>query len=203
VDESWFDDALFIGNSLGVGLRDYAYLGDADYFCMIGMTVFNVRNNWIHVNGVGNTSLERLLTTRNYGKIYIHLGTNECGYPLESVVSAYRELLDFIHQHQPDTPVIIQATTTFGRYKARQYSYMVPETITKLNEQLMTLADGEQVFFIDFNPEVVDEEGYLPDTFSLDGCHPTVDGYRQWAQWIWDNACYLNLPAPQETEGEP
>lgn len=198
VEESWFDDALFIGNSLGVGLRDYAPLGDADYFTMIGQSIFNVRDNWMYVSGVGNVSLERLLTTQTYGKVYIHLGTNECGYPVETVLSAYQELVDMIREKQPDAAIIIQATTTFGRNKAKQYTYMVPDTITKLNNQLMTLAEQDNVYFIDFNPEVVDEEGYLPSTFSLDGCHPTVDGYRQWSQWIWDNACYLGIPGPEE-----
>lgn len=200
VDESWFDDALFIGNSLGVGLRDYARLGDADYFCMIGMNVFNIHENWVFVDGVGNVNLDRLLSTRTYGKIYIHLGTNECGYPLESVRSAFRDLLDKIREKQPDAAIIIQATTTFGRAKARSYRYMVPATITALNEELKTLADGETIFFIDYNPEIVDEEGYLPESYSLDGCHPTVEGYRQWAQWIWDNACYLDIPIPEEPE---
>lgn len=198
VEESWFDDALFIGNSLGVGLRDYAPLGNADYFCAIGQSVFSVRDNWLNVYSVGNTSLERLLSNRSYGKVYIHLGTNECGYPVETVLSAYQELINLIREKQPDAAIIIQATTTFGRNKAKQYSYMVPETITNLNNQLMTLADQDNVYFIDFNPEVVDEEGYLPSTFSLDGCHPTVDGYRQWAQWIWDNACYLGIPESQD-----
>lgn len=198
VEESWFDDALFIGNSLGVGLRDYASLGDADYFTVIGMTVFNVRDNWTHVNGVGQTNLERLLSRRTYGKIYIHLGTNECGYPVESVASAYGEMIDFIRQYQPDAAIVIQATMTFGRLKARDYRYMVPETIRILNEHLKPLAEGENIYFIDFNPQVADEEGYLPDEFSGDGCHPTVDGYRQWSQWILDTAGMLGIPAAEE-----
>ena len=41
VTEEWFDDALFIGDSRVVGLRDYARLGKADYFCSVGLTVFD------------------------------------------------------------------------------------------------------------------------------------------------------------------
>ena len=126
------------------------------------------------------------------------MGTNECGYDLQMVLTAYQELIDRIREYQPDTPIIVHGTITFGRYKARQYSYMVPTTITTLNEHLATLAEQENVYFIDFNPEIVDEEGYLPYEWSQDGCHPTADGYREWARWIWDTAGALNLPAKEE-----
>lgn len=203
VEANWFDDALFIGNSLCVGLRNYAPLGEADYFCMIGLNSFNIWDQWIYVKGIGDTTLNRLLDTQTYGKVYIHLGTNECGYPVEMVLSAYQELVDTIREKQPDAHIIIQATITFGRSKVKEYHYMVPETITVLNENLKTLTNGENIHFIDYNPEIVDEEGYLPDAFSSDGCHPSLEGYCQWSQWIWDNACYLGIPDPVPSETEP
>ena len=197
VEESWFDDALFIGNSLGVGLRDYAPLGEADYFCRIGLNIFKIKDTWADVKGVGKRKLERLLDEQEYGKIFIHLGTNECGYPVDSVTSAFRETVELIREKQPDAAIVIHGTMTFGRAKKKDYRYMVPETITNLNASLKTLADPENnIHYIEFNPEVVDEEGYLPREFSSDGCHPTVDGYRKWAQWLWDTACYLDIPEP-------
>ena len=39
-DESWFDDALFIGESRTAGLQGYGRLGKADYFCGEGLTVY-------------------------------------------------------------------------------------------------------------------------------------------------------------------
>ena len=41
-DESWFDDALFIGESRTAGLKVYGRLGKADYFCGEGLTVYGV-----------------------------------------------------------------------------------------------------------------------------------------------------------------
>lgn len=198
VDESWFDDALFIGNSLGVGLRDYGPLGEADYFTVIGMTSFNARETWAYVDGFGQTNLERLLASRTYGKIYIHLGTNECGYPVDSVVGAFRDLIAFIRQYQPDAAIVLQGTLTFGTYKAREYIYMVPETIRVLNENLKVMAEEENIYFINFNPEIMDEEGYLPPEFSSDGCHPTLEGYQQWSRWILDTAGSLGIPGSGE-----
>ena len=36
------DDALFIGDSRTVGLMEYAGIDDADYFCTVGMSVYNI-----------------------------------------------------------------------------------------------------------------------------------------------------------------
>ena len=41
-DESFFDDALFIGDSRMVNVANYARLGNADYFADVGMTVFKM-----------------------------------------------------------------------------------------------------------------------------------------------------------------
>ncbi len=194
VEESWFDDALFIGNSLTVGLRDYAPLGKADYFCSIGMNVFSVYDTWARDWNYRYVSLQQLLQRKSYGKIYIHMGTNECGYPLETILAAYQDLIDFIRSYQPDAQIIVQAMMSFGRAKARQYSYMVPDTAIRINEALRTLAQQNGALFIDFNPQVVDEENYLPDLWSGDGCHPTVEGYRQWSDWILDTAGDLGIP---------
>jgi lysophospholipase L1-like esterase len=98
--------------------------------------------------------------------------------------------------------IIIQAVTTFGRVKAREYHYMVPQTIMDLNERLESMVEGEQMRFIDFNPQVMDEEGYLPADWSSDGCHPSLAGYRQWSQWIFDTAAELRIPEKEEKSGE-
>ena len=39
LEESWFDDALFIGDSRTAGLKNYYRLGKADYFTKIGMNI--------------------------------------------------------------------------------------------------------------------------------------------------------------------
>ena len=42
VDDSYFDDALFIGDSRTEGLALYGSLTNADYFSSVGLTIFKV-----------------------------------------------------------------------------------------------------------------------------------------------------------------
>ena len=64
-------DALFIGDSRTVGMMEYAGLTEANYFCSIGMDVFNIKKNRVSVPSVGKVTLEELLSNKKYGKIYM------------------------------------------------------------------------------------------------------------------------------------
>lgn len=194
LEESWFDDALFIGNSLMVGFRDFARLGEADYFCSIGMTVYSVWKESLKDKNFGNMKLETLLQTKTYGKILIHLGTNDVGYPHKDVVRLYGNLVERIQEYQPDALIVIQAAMTFGRAKEQQASYMNPRNIGSLNDMISGIADGEKVRFVDVNEWCADEEGYLPTSFSSDGCHPYVSGYRDWSQWLLKKCGEFGIP---------
>ena len=109
ITEEWFDDALFIGDSRTVGLRDYARLGKADYFCNVGMSVFGVLEARESDKNFKETDLVGLLRQKKYNKIYISLGLNDSGAPLDLLMDAYHTLLRTVREEQPQAVVILQA----------------------------------------------------------------------------------------------
>lgn len=191
--ESWFDDALFIGDSRTVGLRDYARLGNADYFCSVGMSVFGVLDATESDENFEKTNLLGLLRQKKYHKIYISLGLNDCEAPYELVMDAYYNLIKTVRKEQPDAVVILQSMITLGRNKASSKWYFSIENLNQVNAGIRDFADGHHVYYIDANTYFADEEGYLPDEKSFDGCHFDIAGYQEWAQWILDNAKTLNV----------
>ena len=195
VDISWFDDCLFIGNSLTVGLREFAELGNAKFFCDVGMTIFSARKTWVYDTSWSQVQLQHVLGREQFGKIYIALGINECGYDLDYFLSGYQDLLNYVRSCQPDATIIIHGLITTGRSKAQTATYFTPANIYRYNDGLRELAAAnENVLYIDFNPYIADSEGYLPEGWSWDGCHPNLDGYIQWGEWIVWNAAYLDIP---------
>ena len=79
VDASYFDDALFLGDSHTDGFHDYAGLGNATYFTKNGLTVKDaVEKSFIELDGK-KVTLAEALGTRQFGKVYILLGINEIG----------------------------------------------------------------------------------------------------------------------------
>lgn len=194
VDESWFDDVLFIGDSRTVGLRDYARTGNAEYFCSVGMTVLKSRETWAKDTNFPAKTLEQLLSERTYGKIYIELGLNDSGYPVETIMDGYQKLLDMVRELQPDAVIILQGIMAVSKWKSDSSTMLNMDNLNAINEGIKGLSDGEMIRYIDVNEWIANEEGYLPDEMTGDGCHLYVEGYRAWAQWIWDTAGELRIP---------
>lgn len=184
VDVSWYDDVLFIGDSRTVGLRDYARLGNADYFCDVGMTVFDCRTRALSDAGFSSRTLEALLSSKTYGKVFISLGINECGYPIDSLMRAYTALVETVRELQPEAVILLQGIMTVGREKAQSAACFRPENLFAINERIAALADNEGVYYIDVNTVFADENGYLLSEISGDGVHLYVKCYGGWVDWI-------------------
>jgi hypothetical protein len=193
ITEEWFDDALFIGDSRTVGLRDYARLGKADYFCNVGMSVFGVLEARERDQYFEETDLVGLLRQKKYNKIYISLGLNDSGAPFDLLMDAYHTLLRTVREEQPQAVVILQAMITVDRKKASSEWYFAIDNLKMIDGAIRDFADGKQVLYIDANTHFADEEGYLPDGKAWDGCHFDIAGYQEWAQWILENAKTLNV----------
>lgn len=188
IDESWFDDVLFIGDSRTAQLERYAPLGKAHYFCATSASVFDVRYIRIGSKNFLTTTLEGLLTDNQYGKVYIMLGINGIYMPQEDILKEYQTLIDLVREKQPDAAIILHSVMTVGRNKVSSSSYYSLESIYSLNEKLAELAVGDMIFYTDVNEWIADEEGYLPDDFSKDGCHLYGNYCIEWSQWLLDTA---------------
>lgn len=178
------EKVLFIGDSRTCGLRDHARLEGADYFCEVGMTVFNVNNKTLSDNSFQECTLESLLAEQEYTCVVINLGLNEAGYPLESLLHAYRELLTVVVQTQPQAVTVVQGVLTVSRRWAELTPYAAPENLRKINRELHALAEEYRVNYMDANECFADENGYLPNILTADGCHLYAKYTSLWADWI-------------------
>ncbi len=193
VDLSWFDDVLFVGDSRIAGLREYCDLGCAHYYCDVGMTVYAVPSYQLFVRDFGKINLHDLLTRGSFGKIFIHLGLNEVGVNNDRVEQKYQEIVDFIQMKHPDAKIIIQSIMTVTREKAKDPRFSL-EQVKDMNARIKAIADAEGLYYLDTNIWAADEEGYLRAEIDEDGAHPTIEGYREWAQWLLDNVGILGIP---------
>ena len=134
VEESYFDDALFIGDSRTVGLRDYGRLGAADYFADEGMSVFNLFSTQTSDTGFCKTDLSGLLASKSYGKIYMMLGINELGYSMDSLMNQYKDVLSSIQAAQPEAKIILCANLNVVEEKTKYASWLTSENVTTLQQ---------------------------------------------------------------------
>lgn len=190
-DESWFDDALFIGESRTAGLQGYGRLGKADYFCGEGLTVYGIMGIQASDTNFTEQTLTSLFSQRQYGKIYIHLGINELGSNLDGFEVQYQNVIDEIRQLQPEARIILQAVLALGDgYSSK--SWFSRESIQDINNRIRNLAEENGLHFSNVNPIMTNEEGYLNEEFTFDGCHLFPASYEKWAQWLLEEAATLN-----------
>ena len=192
VEDSYFDDALFIGDSRTVGLSQYGRLPGADYFADVGLTVFNLWDKSVSDTDFDRQTLESLLSGRTYGKIYLMLGINELGYPMSSLLSQYQTTVSTIRKLQPEADLILCANLHVTRTATAATSWLSMENLRRLDKEIEAMADGEHIFYLDVNPAFCDEEGYLKDDITGDGVHPYASGYETWAQWYQEHGIIRN-----------
>lgn len=187
LDETWFDDALFIGESRTAGMKVYGRLGNADYFCGEGLTVYGVMGVRTSDRNFPEQSLPSLLSQRQYGKIYIHLGINELGGNMDSFVVKYQAIIDEIRRLQPNARIILQAVLVLGDGYSTKQAFS-RESLQDINNRIRTLAEENGLHFSDVNQIMTNEEGYLLEELTFDGCHLYAAGYERWAQWLLEEA---------------
>ena len=183
-DESFFDDALFIGDSRMVSSAYYARLGKADYFTDVGMNVFQMFSVTASDDNFGATDLTTLLQNRTYKKIFIMLGINECGYPMSSLLSAYQEDIDTLKRLQPDATIYLLKVYGVSRSVAESASYFSPQRLQEVNDGIAGLADGKKVHCLDASHLYCDDEGYMKEEYTSDGIHPYAKDAALFAQWL-------------------
>ncbi len=188
LDNEYFSDALFIGDSRTVGLYSHGRIDGAKYFARTSMTVGNCFSGSKSETGTGSIDLEEYLTENKFGKIYILLGINEIGYSYSWIVSRYESMIERISELQPDAKIIIQSNMHVTKAK----SDANPDTfsnvrIDTLNKKLAELADGERVFYFGFESIFDGDNGALKSEYSRDGVHFAKAGYILWKEHLFNN----------------
>lgn len=178
------EDTLFIGDSRSVGLSKYADLDEADFFAVVGMTVFQLPEAIVNIDALGDVSLEQLLDSRQYGKVFITLGVNEAGYPVKKIIDEYAELIDTVKEKQPHAIIIVQANLRVTKEFSDKSEFIKNEAVVNINNALSQFADNEKIYFIDANEMFDDGNGYLSPECTSDGIHLFADDYRAWGEWI-------------------
>ena len=188
--DSYFDNALFIGDSRTVGLIDYGDLDEhATFFAKESLSIYDLESSKLApVCPTGNLeeqTLENLISNNKYGKVYICLGVNELGTgDTLRFYNAYVTLIEKIRQYQPKAIIYIQGMMHVTEAYSKKDSIYNNTSIVDKNKAIATLANGHDIFYLDMNETVCDENGNLIAELSTDGVHLLGKNYRIWEEYI-------------------
>lgn len=185
VENDWFEDAAFLGDSLTDGLLLYSDIRGAANLSYKGLTVQSVRTDQvIRVDGGKYTPLETL-GQKTYGKVYILLGINELGwYNDQRFYDCYAQLIDLVREAQPNAQIYLQTLLPVTAEKSESHEWLKNEKIAVYNDLIAQLAEEKEVYLVDAHAALADENGVLPADESTDGVHLTKSGYQCWADYL-------------------
>ena len=163
IDQNYYQNSAFIGNSFVDGMMNYSLVEGADYFARIGL---NVNDAMTKSTSTGTVPvIEELNNGKQYNKIFMIFGENELGWAnSDTFVEQYGALID----------------------KAKSYQSTAKQ-IVKYNELIKKLAESKGVVYADVYSAVLGEDGNLPDGVASDGIHFGEDYYKKCLVYIQNN----------------
>ncbi len=188
VDETYLDDALFIGDSRTQGLFEYGGLEDhAVFYCKTSLTIYDLFKNdlaFIKTNS-GNQTLTQALSERQFGKIYLMLGINEMGTGTpESFFTEYAKAVLKIRELQPNAILFVQGIMHVATQKNAADPIFNNFNIDVRNVEIQTLENKRDIFYLDVNEVVCDENGNLFDDWTFDQVHLKGKYYQIWKDFL-------------------
>lgn len=187
VEDAWFQDAVFVGDSRTDGLRLYGGVAEGDFICYKGLTSFEFDSKPCIKSGSGKITALEALKKKEYGKVYLMLGLNELGYSTAEFAKAFETLLDQILLAQPNAVLYVQSVVPINDKKAREQKqgyYITNEKVAEFNAEITRLTQDKKIVFLNVSEGLVDETGELPYDQTADGVHFSRDWYKQWYSYL-------------------
>ena len=185
VNKSYFDDALFIGDSRIEGLALYSGLDNAQFAYMEGLTTFGLMSEKIAANGTA--TLTDLLSSQTFKKIYIMLGINEAGYATDSYVSTYMDAISQIQALQPNAVIFMMGCMHVSSDYSDTHDIVNNDNIDEKNGAIAAYADGIKLFYLDMNTVVDDGKGGLIKDYTWDDIHLQAQYYSVWEDYLYSH----------------
>ncbi|MCM1191571.1 MAG: GDSL-type esterase/lipase family protein [Butyrivibrio sp.] len=192
VEDDYFSDAVFIGDSRTVGMYEYGGLEEiSTFYASTGLTVYKIFDaEIVKVPGQKKKiTIEEALQENSFAKIYLMIGINEMGIgTVETFTEKYGEVVAHLQELQPDAVIYIQGIIKVTTARSNQGDYINNEGIEARNLELEKLADNRSIFYLDVNPLICDETGGLVDSYTFDGVHLKAKYIQIWKDYLKENA---------------
>ena len=209
--DSYFDDAVIIGDSLTKGFTSYIYrqrragsnaLGEANF---MGTASMSVKNACRDANNLRITftyrgkkvSITQGINAMKAKKAFILLGLNDISYRnWPDVEQNFADLIEAIQQKCPETQIVIQGVFPVPAKFCIERGISIAHWNT-FNDILRTVCEAHQVELYDFSAMFMDENGYMKPVYSDGGFHLSAAGAEVWHRALRIYAAQKQCPGAE------
>lgn len=197
VDASYFDNAVFIGDSVSLRLQYYCAsnnaLGNTTFLCSGSLSATNalweVGSESVHPSYQGKKMLiEDSVAACGAKKAYIMLGMNNISFGLDNATEDMVTLIDRILEKSPDLTIIVQAVTPMTSTSTIRSKSLNNDLIDQYNELMRSICQERGWYFLDVNTQFKNESNDLVTTYCSDpdhmGIHFTTAAAEKWVNYL-------------------
>lgn len=185
VEDSYFEDAVFLGDSRTEGFHLYSGLETGQYLFATGATVESVFSKATQETDQGKVPMLDALDELEFSKLYIMLGVNELGWPkTEQFHDQYAKLIDRVRESHPDARIALQSILPISAKQEAKGSYVNNGRIAEFNAIIVQLAEEKDCTYLDVASAVTGEDGCLRTEETTDGIHLNTKGCVRWLEYL-------------------
>ena len=184
VDDSYFDDAVFIGDSVSVGLRVYGVVPKKNVLAAqnVGITSFTRDYAVYTTTGSQKKTVFDAIpeAVPDPGKIYILIGANSMpGLSNKAHIEYYAEFLDRLQAAYPETIIYVESLTPLAASSSYIRNSFNKTKINEFNDMLYELAKEKGIYFLNVEEALMDKNGNLISDYDAgDGLHLKSNGHK-------------------------
>ncbi len=199
VKSAYFDDAVFVGDSISEGLKFYEAandkLGKAQFLTAVSLSATNAlwnvsdRSKHPRLNGQ-KMKLEQSVPLTGAKKVYIMLGMNDItSVGVDRSAANFETLCGKILAAAPNAQLYVQSVTPRANVQAADIGVLNNASITRYNQKLAALCLKHGWYFVNVAEDLFDSSGYLKTAYCSDpngmGMHFTFSGCAAWVDYLY------------------
>lgn len=200
VEDTYFDDVVFLGDSRTDGLRLYGGMTHGTFLFFTGATVESVFTKEVETQ-LGTMPLLDALAEMEYGRIYVMLGVNELGWKGTDIFrNQSAALIQRLQEDHPEAEIVIQSILPVSAKIDEEGRYVNNQRIAEYNQVWLELAEQFNVNYLNIAEVLLDENGQLPSELTYDGVHLNKAGCRVWLDYMRSHTVgEIGVPAVEES----
>ena len=193
---AFFDQAVFIGDSISMTLESYCAasgaLGGAKFLCAGSMSPTNMLTGKIlpeYPKGSGQKpAIEDSVAATGAKVVYIMLGMDNIAYGIERATNDYLTIINNIVSKNPDVQIVIQSVTPMTETSTSTSEKLNNDQINAFNAKMQEYCQENRWYYLNVAEVFKDENGYLKLEYCSDrnsmGMHFTYDGAKVWVNYL-------------------
>ena len=191
VDESYFTDALFIGDSRMQGFGLWSGL-PATFYCATGFQLYKIDTTNVVQTENGKVPIFDALPYDAFTKIYIKVGLNEMGWGNEEKFEElYASVIARLREREPRAIIYIHGLLPVTAEKSSTDKSHNNVNISNRNAALAEFAVTQKAYFVNAGEALAGADGCLPSEMTADGIHLKSQYMPIWKEYLLKHAAVM------------